>query len=66
MDAEAARAATALNRQQPLAARTVTALETKGLPSGHTTVDRTARGRSTLVNEMGGSTYRRAERGGLP
>jgi membrane carboxypeptidase/penicillin-binding protein len=67
MDAEpTARAANALSRQQALAARTVTSIATTVLPSGHTTVDRTARGRSTLVNEMGGSTYRRTERGGSP
>lgn len=41
--------------------------ETIVLPAPRTTVERTARGRSTLVNEMaGGSTYTRIERAGSP
>jgi penicillin-binding protein 1B len=42
-------------------------VETMELPAQRTTVERTARGRSTLVNEMGGgSVYQRIEKGGAP
>ncbi|HEV2913648.1 MAG TPA: PBP1A family penicillin-binding protein [Pyrinomonadaceae bacterium] len=68
MNAEAARAASTQGRHQALAARpAATSTETAGASYTRTAVDRTVRGRSTLVNEMGGgSSYRRMERGGAP
>jgi penicillin-binding protein 1B len=62
-----ARAPSTLNRRGMLLARPSTSVETIELQAPRTTVDRTVRGRTTLVNEMGGgSTLRRMDRGGAP
>jgi penicillin-binding protein 1B len=58
---------TAFIRPRPSLARPLTSIETNELSPQRTTVERGARGRSTLVNEMGGgSNYRRAEHAGTP
>lgn len=54
----------AINRRSPPRADTSVTIV---LPAQRTTVDRSMRGRSTLVNEMGGSgAYRRADRDAAP
>jgi penicillin-binding protein 1B len=56
---------TTMIRARPSLARPVTNIETN--EPQRTTVERSTRGRSTLINEMGGgSTYRRTEKSGSP
>ncbi|HEX8142803.1 MAG TPA: PBP1A family penicillin-binding protein [Pyrinomonadaceae bacterium] len=58
---------TAINRWHTQLPRPYTNIETIEPPTRRTTVERGARGRSTLVNEMGGgSAYRRMENRGSP
>jgi penicillin-binding protein 1B len=46
--------------------RSLDSAETIHIPTQRTTIERSARGRSTLITEMGGANHRRIERAGTP